>query len=107
MMQFIVMASLNQKLDNLVANIPVTLGKLFAVGGIILIGLAIYGLIRVLGGGAQGGSRWTIWRALGCGFVGGILLFGGWNAVVSFFQGSQATIDELMGSTSLHPIFMK
>ena len=85
--------SLDQLLSGAYDKMLNWVGYIILIIGIILLGIAVFQLLKKFGSGGQGGMSWVLIIIMAC--VGGALLGGGINFVYKLTKGTQSTIEDM------------
>lgn len=88
--------SLDQLLSGAYSKMLNWVGYVILIIGIILLGIAVFQLLKKFGSGGQGGMSWVVIIIMAC--VGGALMGGGIKFVYDLTKGAQSTITN-MGNT--------
>ena len=85
--------SLDQLLSGAYNKMLNWVGYIILIIGVILLGIAVFQLLKKFGSGGQGGMSWVLIIIMAC--VGGALLGGGINFVYKLTKGTQSTIEDM------------
>jgi hypothetical protein len=85
--------SLDQLLSGAYNKMLNWVGYIILIIGVILLGIAIFQLLKKFGSGGQGGMSWVLIIIMAC--VGGALMGGGIKFVYDLTKGAQSTITNM------------